>query len=143
MPPAGRVLAIDPGSRRVGLALSDESRTIASPRGALAAEPRSTLAERVARSAREADATAIVVGLPRLLNGAEGEAAAEARELARSLRRATGLPVTLVDERMTSAAAERHLVEAGVSRRGRRQVIDGVAAAMILQTFLERDRVGR
>jgi putative holliday junction resolvase len=136
----GRVLAVDPGSRRVGLALSDESRVLASPLRTLEAEPLATLSERVAAVAREVGAVELVVGLPRNLDGGSGEAAAAARTLAEQLKRSTRLPVSLLDERLTSVAAERHLVGQGVRREKRKALVDQLAATLILESFLQRRR---
>jgi putative holliday junction resolvase len=134
----GRVLAIDPGSRRVGLALSDESRRLASPLRTLQAEPAATLSERLAAVVREVGAVEVVVGLPRNLDGSSGESAALARGLAEELKRSTRLPVSLQDERLSSVAAERHLVGQGVRREKRKQLVDQLAATLILEAFLER-----
>jgi putative Holliday junction resolvase len=133
----GRVLAVDPGSRRVGVAVSDPTATIASPLGTVPAEPSATLAERLASLAREQEATQLVVGLPRRMDGGQGPEAKAARALAEELRRATGLPVALVDERLTSVAAERALLATGASRARRRELSDQVAAALILQSYLD------
>jgi putative holliday junction resolvase len=133
-------MAVDPGSRRVGIAVSDPTGTIAQPLSAVAAEPSATLVERLAALAREQDAGSLVVGLPRRLDGGLGPEAKAARALADDLRRATGLPVTLVDERLTSVAAERALLAGGASRARRRQLSDQVAAALILQSHLDAVR---
>ncbi len=132
-----RVLAIDPGSKRVGLALSDPMGVIASPLRAEPAEPTATLAERLAQVAREVEAAELVVGLPRRMDGGMGPEARAAKALAHSLRQLSGLPVTLVDERLSSRAAERSLLAAGVKRARRRQVSDEVAASLILQGYLD------
>lgn len=137
-----RVLAVDLGTRRVGLARSDESATIAEPLGVLPAEPAATLVERLAAAAQEVGAAEIVVGLPRRLDGSLGPEAQSARQLAGELRRRTGLPVALADERLTSVAAERALIETGARRGRRRQVVDQVAATLILQGYLARRRGG-
>ena len=137
----GRVLAIDPGSRRVGVAVSDPSATIAQPLTVIAASPEATLVQRLSALAREEQASELVVGLPRRLDGSLGPEAQAARSLADELRRATGLAVTLVDERLTSAAAERALLSGGASRARRRQLSDQVAATMILQSFLDSVRL--
>jgi putative Holliday junction resolvase len=136
----GRVLAVDPGSRRVGLALSDESRRLASPLRTLEAEPLATLSERLAAVAREVGAVELVVGLPRNLDGGSGAAAASARALANQLKVSTRLPVSLLDERLSSVAAERHLVDQGVRREKRKKLVDQLAATLILESFLERKR---
>jgi putative holliday junction resolvase len=138
----GRVLAVDPGSRRVGLALSDESRRLASPLRTLEAEPVETLAERLAAVAREVGAVELVVGLPRNLDGSSGDAARSARALADQLKRSTRLPVSLIDERLSSVAAERQLIGQGVKREKRKGLVDQLAATLILESFLERPARG-
>jgi putative holliday junction resolvase len=135
-----RVMAVDPGSRRVGVAVSDPTGTIAQPHSVVAAEPAGTLVERLASLAREQEVGHLVVGLPRRMDGGQGPEARAARALADELRRATGLPVTLVDERLTSVAAERALLAGGASRARRRQLSDQVAAALILQSHLDATR---
>lgn len=136
----GRVLAVDAGTRRVGVALSDPSRVIAQPLTALPAEPLSTLPDRLAALAREHGAEELVIGLPRRLDGTQGPEARAARDLAARVRQASGLPVAMVDERLSSAAAERALLEGGEKRARRRRLTDQVAAALILQTYLDRGR---
>lgn len=138
----GRILAVDPGAKRVGLALSDESRSVASPLRTLPAEPLPTLAGRIAEVAREVHAVEVVVGLPKNLDGSSGEAAHGARRLAEELKRSTRLPVSLYDERLSSAEAERQLVGQGMRREKRRLVVDQLAATLVLQSFLERRRHG-
>ncbi len=133
-----RILAVDPGSKRVGLALSDPTGTIASALMTVPAEPYSTLASRLAAIAKERGAERIVVGLPRRLDGSRGPEAAAAQKLADEIRAASGLPVESVDERLTTAAAERSLVEGGVRREKRRESIDRVAATLLLQSHLDR-----
>jgi putative Holliday junction resolvase len=137
-----RVLAVDPGSKRVGLALSDPTGTIAQPLDTIAAEPLDSLAERLAEVARRTAADMIVVGLPLRLDGSPGPEAKAARGLAGELRKSSRLPVELVDERLTTAAAERSLLETGMRRRKRRANIDRVAAAILLQSHLDKKRSG-
>jgi putative Holliday junction resolvase len=134
-----RVLAVDPGSKRVGVAISDPTGTIAQPLTALPAEPAASLAARLTELARQHEAASLVVGLPREMSGGIGPAAKAARALAEDLRGASGLRVTLVDERLTSAAAERALIAGGATRARRRQLSDQVAAALILQSYLDRE----
>jgi len=136
-----RVLAVDPGSRRVGLALSDPTGTIAQPLTTVDAEPYDTLAARLAEAARQNEATRIVVGLPLQLDGSTGDAARSARALAHALRGASGLPVELVDERLTTALAERSMIAGGVRRGRRRATIDRVAATLLLQSYLDGKHV--
>jgi len=132
-----RVLAVDLGSKRVGLAVSDPTGTIAQPLATIPAEPRATLAERLADVAREREATRIVVGLPRRMDGSFGPEARAAREVAEELRKASRLAVELVDERLTTVAAERSLLAAGMRREKRRANIDRVAAGILLQSHLD------
>jgi putative pre-16S rRNA nuclease len=132
-----RVMAVDPGEKRVGVAVSDPSGTIAQPLRWIPAQPTSTLAERLAQLAEELQAKELVVGLPARLDGSEGPAAREARQLANRLRQVSGMPVVLVDERLTSVAADRALIAAGERRARRRQLSDQVAAALLLQGHLD------
>lgn len=134
------MLAVDPGSKRVGVAISDPSGTIAQALVTEPAEPHETLAERLAGIAREQGAGRIVVGLPRRLDGSEGPEAKSARSLAEQLRRLARLPVELVDERLTTAQAERAMIDAGARRSRRREGIDRVAATLLLQSHLDRKR---
>jgi putative Holliday junction resolvase len=133
----GRVLAVDPGTQRVGLAVSDPEAKVALPLMTLPAEPLGSLPDRLADQARRHEASELVVGLPRRMDGGLGPEARDAKALAERLRRLTGLPVTLVDERLTSVAAERALLATGAKRSRRRELSDQVAAALILQTHLD------
>ena len=135
-----RILAVDPGSKRIGLALSDPTETIAQALATVPAEPVENLPARVAAVARTHAAERLIVGLPLRLDGTHGPEAAAARRLADALRRESGLPVELVDERLTTAAAERALIAGGVKREQRRQGIDRVAATMLLQSHLDHRR---
>lgn len=124
----------------MGVAVSDPSGTIAQALATVPAEPRETLAERLAEMAREQAAGRIVVGLPRRMDGSEGPEAKSARSLAGELRRMARLPVELVDERLTTAQAERAMIHAGARRSRRRESIDQVAATLLLQSHLDRKR---
>ena len=135
-----RILAVDPGSKRIGLALSDPTETIAQALATVPAEPVENLPARVAAVARTHAAERLIVGLPLRLDGTHGPEAAAARRLADAIRRESGLPVELVDERLTTAAAERALIAGGVKREQRRQGIDRVAATMLLQSHLDHRR---
>jgi putative Holliday junction resolvase len=135
-----RILAVDPGSRRVGLALSDPTGTIASPLATVPAEPSSSLPARLARIARDAEAERIVVGLPIRMDGTHGPEAAAAQRLASALRHSSGLPVEVVDERLTTAQAERAMIADGMRRERRKQAVDRVAATLLLQAHLDRLR---
>jgi putative Holliday junction resolvase len=135
------LLAVDWGARRIGLALSDETRTIAQPLATLTrrAGKRFPFRDLLARCAAHG-VTGVVVGLPLDADGAEGEAAAAARQLADDLARRSGLPVTLWDERLTTARALRTVRELGGSTSGRKADVDALAAAILLQQYLDAQR---
>ena len=139
----GRVLGVDLGTRRIGLALSDPTGTIASPllvlqRGRRVADDR----RRIVEIARSEGAARIVVGLPLSLTGRTGPAARAALAEVEELRAVAGpdLPVESHDERLTTVTAERSLQEAKMRRDARRRVVDKVAAAVMLQSWLETHR---
>ncbi|MDD9944263.1 MAG: Holliday junction resolvase RuvX [Myxococcales bacterium] len=132
-----RRMGIDAGSRRTGLALSESGMAVACPHATIEHATRKEALERVCAAALAADAEELVVGLPLRLDGREGEAARRARRLAQALEARLGLPVVLWDERLTTAAAERALIEQGLDGRERRKVVDQVAATLILQSFLD------
>lgn len=131
-----RVLAVDPGTKRVGLAISDRLRLIARP---LEVVPTSRLLDRLEELVDSQDVDVIVVGLPTGLGGGEGKPALDARHLAGEIEERLGVEVVLVDERFTSRIAERALLEAGTKRRARRDTVDKVAAAIILQSYLDAE----
>jgi len=132
-----RVLGVDPGTVRVGLALSDPDGRVATPRRTL--EPRGSedAVRLVAEVVREEEVACVVVGLPLRLDGGESTASRRARRFADQVREACGVPVELWDERLTTAAAQRALREAGVGGRRGRQVVDRVAATVLLQSYLD------
>jgi putative Holliday junction resolvase len=132
-----RTLAVDLGERRIGLAVSDPTGTIASPAGHLTRRPgkRVPLGAILDR-ARALEAGAFVVGLPLDEAGEETERSAEARRVAAALEQRTGLPVRLVDERFTTAAALRAVREMGGRTKGRRGDVDALAATVLLQHAL-------
>jgi putative Holliday junction resolvase len=133
----GRIFAIDYGDKRVGLALSDPMRMIASPLGHILrrAGKRAPVAELVRRAAGH-EVTAFVIGLPLDERGDDTPRAAEVRAIAAELEKRTGLPVSLVDERYTTAAALRTVREMGGSTRGRKGDVDALAATILLQHAL-------
>lgn len=136
---AGRVLGVDLGERRIGLALSDPSRTIASPLDVIVrGNDRDQDRRRIAEMARAHEATLVVVGLPRSLSGRDGPAALAARAEADALAAAApDLDVVLHDERLTTVEAQRSLDAAGVRKDRGRTMIDKVAAAVMLQSYLD------
>jgi putative Holliday junction resolvase len=133
-----RLIGLDPGSRSIGVALSDVNLSLASPYGALRrGKLRDNAAEIIAVAHKE-DAGGLVVGLPLAMDGSLGPTAQSARDWALALSDATGLPVALWDERLTSVAANRFLIEqADVSRRRRSQAVDRLAATMMLQSAID------
>ena len=135
-----RVLALDVGDRRVGLAVSDPTGLLASPFGAVARGP--TDIEGIVQVADDNHATTIVVGLPLTLAGDSGAQAAKVRQFIRELRAVTDIPIVTVDERLSTVQARRLLADMGSGRRGTRDRgrIDASAAAVILQSYLDSRR---
>ncbi len=140
---AGRVLALDLGARRIGLALSDPDRRIASPAGVLVRRDEKRDLEALRRLVAEREVSCIVIGLPLHMSGHRGTDALRAEEMAVTLRAATGLRVELLDERWTTREAARVMQAAGHDAKRQRGVIDGVAAALLLDTWLSRERLAR
>ena len=138
LPAGARLLGLDVGTKTVGLALSDVTRTIASGLTTLARAKFAADARRLLEITQEHGVGGLVIGLPISLDGSEGPRAQATRAFTRNLAKLTPLPMLLWDERLTTAAAERSLLEADVSRRRRSQVIDKVAATLILQSALDR-----
>jgi putative Holliday junction resolvase len=136
-----RLLAIDYGDKRIGLAISDPSGIIASPAGFIVrrAGKRPPIAEMIRRGT-ELEAQGFVVGLPLDQNGDDTPRATEVRHIAAELEKRTGLPVRLVDERFTTAAALRAVREMGGSTRGRKGDVDAIAATVLLQHALSLPR---
>jgi putative Holliday junction resolvase len=141
LPNTGRLLAVDWGEVRIGLALSDESQTLATPLETLQrrAGKRFPMPRFLELSALH-HPVGLVVGLPLSLEGEEGESAAAARRLAGALSRRSGLPVELWDERMSTARTLGAIREQGGSTRGRKADVDALAAAVLLQHFLDARR---
>jgi putative Holliday junction resolvase len=136
----GALMGLDPGEKTIGVAVSDGMRQVASPletirRGKFAAD-----AARLLEIAKTRALCGIVIGLPLNMDATEGPRAQSARAFARNLSRLTELPIAFWDERLSTVAAERALLEADASRAKRRAVIDSVAAGLILQGALDRLR---
>jgi len=132
-----RILAVDWGERRVGLAVCDPTGTLASGLQTLEVRSAADAVEQVARAAREVEAESVVVGLPLLLSGERGSAAIAAEKFAAALVPATGLPVATYDERMTSALAGRRMQERGERGRPKGRV-DQDAAIALLESWLQK-----
>ncbi|HEV3273124.1 MAG TPA: Holliday junction resolvase RuvX [Candidatus Methylacidiphilales bacterium] len=135
--PPMRILAIDYGAKRIGLALSDPTATLARPLPFLPARPDAPLAREIALLAKKEDARLILLGLPRHMNGSLGEAAVRVQAFALLLGQATSVPVRLIDERLSTVQAGRQLHEAGRNARQQRAKIDSEAAAVLLQGYLD------
>jgi len=133
-----RLLGLDPGSKTIGVALTDVRLMLASPYGALARRKLGLVAADVLAIARAQDAGGLVVGLPLSMDGTLGPAAQAARDWTLALSDLTGLPAALWDERLSSAAVNRMLIsEMDLTRRKRAAVVDGLAAAYTLQAALD------
>ncbi len=134
----GRVLGVDFGDARTGLALSDPSRFLASGIGYISPGGIEKTAQRVAEIALEKGASAIVVGLPRNMDGTEGPRAARCREFAQLVaEKLPSVPVAMIDERLTTVAATRYLNETNTRGRSRKSVIDTLSAQIFLQNALD------
>jgi putative Holliday junction resolvase len=133
----GRLLGIDTGSVRIGLAVSDAERRIASPLETYRRRDKATDARYFQELVEQEEIAALVVGLPVHTDGREGHKAAEAREFAAWLTEVTGLPVSFYDERFTTVEAESHLWSAGLTHKKRKERRDQVAAQILLQAYLD------
>lgn len=132
-----RILALDLGSKRIGVAVSDALGLTASGLKVLESRGRERDLQAIRQLVDEYEVEELVVGLPVNMNGSEGPLAEKAREFARLLEEATELPVHLWDERLSTTAANRVLVEADMSRKKRKTVVDKVAAVIILGSYLQ------
>ncbi len=136
-----RLIGLDPGAKTIGVALSDVKKLLASPYGSLRRGKLRDNSGEVLAIARKQGAGGLVIGLPLSMDGTVGPAAQAARDWALALSEATALPAALWDERLSTSAVERFLVdEADLSRRRRAQLVDRVAAAYILQSALDASR---
>jgi putative holliday junction resolvase len=133
-----RLLGLDVGTKTVGMALSDVTRSIATPYHTIRRTKFTEDAKVIAAAIEEHDVGAVVIGLPINLDGSEGPRAQSTRAFARNLAARIEVPILFWDERLSTAAVERHLIEADASRKRRAQVIDRMAAAYILQGALDR-----
>lgn len=138
LPPKAAIFGLDVGTKTIGVAISDTSRTIATAVTTLKRKKFSVDAAALFALAKERGAEGYVIGLPVNMNGSEGPRSQSCRAFARNLAGLTDAPIALWDERLSTAAAERALLEADTSRKRRADVIDAVAAAYILQGALDR-----
>jgi putative pre-16S rRNA nuclease len=136
--PGARLLGLDVGTKTVGLALSDVTRTIATPYETLRRGKFTADAKTIAAIVDKQGVGGLVIGLPFNLDGSEGPRAQSTRAFARNLAVHVAVPMAFWDERLSTAAVERHLIEANASRKRRAEVVDRMAAAYILQGALDR-----
>lgn len=140
--PNMRVLALDHGTKRIGVAISDELKMIAQPLEFIPAEPFEDFLTRLKTIVSEKPCELIVIGLPRNMDGSYGPAAEKVREFVTRLREAVPTPLRTWDERLTSAQANRVMIESNVRRGDRKQKVDAMAAAILLQSFLDSGAAG-
>lgn len=139
----GRVMALDLGGQRIGVALTDALRVLASPLKTLRAQPRAAAIQQIAELIASNEVADLVVGLPLTLSGEVGPQAKLVQEFVEALRAHVSIPIHMVDERLTSVEAERMMVEMGIKREQRKARIDEVAASLILRDFIEAGRAAR
>lgn len=132
------IMSVDLGKARTGLALCDKTEFLASPYKVIFEKSPNRLPEKIAEAAREAQAELLVVGLPKNMDGTEGASAQNARAVAQTLHALTGLPVKMQDERGTTITAHSFLNDTNTRGKKRKNVVDEVAATIILQNFLDK-----
>src|SRR5437762_13404818 len=132
-----RILALDHGTRRIGIAVSDELKMIAQPLEFIPSEPFAEFLNRLKEIIREKQVELILVGMPRNMNGSYGPAAPKVQEFVAVLKDAVTIPIQTLDERLTSVQAHRFLTEAEVGGRQRKGKVDKSAAAILLQSYLD------
>lgn len=139
----GKYLAVDYGDKRTGLADCDPSGLIASGIGTISEGGMTKTAERVVREATSRGVKKIIIGLPKNMDGSEGEKAASIRIFADMVRSMCDIPVEMYDERMTTMVAHRFLTESGTFGKKRKGVVDTLSAEIILQNYLDRERIAK
>lgn len=141
IPPYRAIFGLDLGDKTIGVAVSDLSRTVATPITVIRREKFTLDAKALLALVEDRQAAGLILGLPLNMDGSEGPRVQSTRAFARNLEKLTALPITFWDERLSTVAAERALLEADTSRKRRREVIDQVAAGYILQGALDRMRI--
>ncbi len=132
-----RILAIDHGSKRMGIAVSDELKLIAQPLEYIPAEPFADFLARLKELLREKEVELVLVGMPRNMDGSYGPAALKVQDFVAALNNAITVPIKTWDERLTSAQANRLLIQGNVRRKDRKEKVDKMAAAILLQSYLD------
>ncbi len=137
MTPLVRYLALDHGTKRIGVAVSDELKMIAQPLEYISAEPFDAFLVRLKLILAEKEVERVFVGLPRNMDGSYGPAAEKVSEFIAALKAEIAVPIQTLDERLTSAQANRVLLQGNVRRADRKEKVDAMAAAILLQSFLD------
>ncbi len=137
-----RILALDHGTKRVGVAVSDEMFIIAQPLEYIAPEPFAVFLARLKQIITEKEIGQILVGMPRNMDGSYGAAALKVQAFVAALKAAVTIPIKLWDERLTSTQAQRFLIQGGVRRDQRKEKVDKTAAAILLQSYLDSGAAG-
>jgi len=132
-----RILALDHGSKRIGVAVSDELKMIAQPLEYILAEPSNKFLARLEELIGDKEVELILVGMPRNMNGSYGPAALKVQDFVETLKGALSVPIKTWDERLTSAQANRLLIQGNVRRDKRKEKVDKMAAAILLQSYLD------
>ena len=132
-----RILALDHGTRRIGVAVSDETKTIAQPLEFILAEPFADFLARLKKILLEKEIDLILIGLPRNMDGSYGPAARKVEAFVGALKSAITIPIKLWDERLTSSQANKILIQGNVRRDQRKEKVDKMAAAILLQSYLD------
>ena len=132
-----RILALDPGTKRIGVAVSDGTKTIAQPLEWIPAEPFAAFLERLKHLLTEKEIDLVLIGLPRNMDGSYGPAAQKAEAFAAALRAAITIPIKMRDERLTTLQANKIMIQGKVRRDKRKDKVDQMAAALLLQSYLD------
>jgi putative Holliday junction resolvase len=132
-----RILGLDHGTKRVGVAVSDEMHLIALPMEYIAPEPFADFLARLKEILREKEIELILIGMPRNMDGSYGPAALKVQEFAAALKDAVTIPLKLWDERLTTTQAQKFLIQGGMRRDKRKEKVDQTAAAILLQSYLD------
>jgi putative holliday junction resolvase len=132
-----RILALDHGTRRIGVAVSDEMKMIASPLEYIPAGPFADFLTRLREILQEKEVELILIGMPRNMDGSYGPAALKVQEFVAALKQAVTIPIRTLDERLTTVQAQRFLIQGNVRRDKRKEKVDKTAAALLLQSYLD------
>ena len=132
-----RILALDHGTKRIGVAVSDEMKMIAQPLEYIPAEPFAGFLTRLKEIIREKEVELLLIGMPRNMDGSYGPAALKVQEFMAVLKDAIAIPLKTLDERLTTVQAQRYLIQGNVRREKRKEKVDKTAAAILLQSYLD------